>query len=113
MYIKLAVRAIPPLYTMHTILSGHCCGVYASSEMNSALPLPPYAPVKNHFYVNGIIDYCMQKNHYSISAIDYTHTGPLMTSERSDICGLSFGSDVLPCLTSNDIYRMWRKQFRN
>ena len=41
---------------------------------------------------------------FSLSAIDYTRTGPSVTSrKRSDICGLFLGSDVLPYLTSNNL----------
>ena len=38
---------------------------------------------------------------FSLSAIDYTRIGSSVTSrKKSDICGLFFDSDVLPCLTS-------------
>ena len=38
---------------------------------------------------------------FSLSAIDYMHVGSSVTSrKKSDVCGLFFGSDVLPCLTS-------------
>ena len=41
---------------------------------------------------------------FSLSAIDYTRTGPSVTSrKRSDICGLFFGSDVFLCLSGNNL----------
>ena len=52
----------------------------------------------------GINRYSTQHVEFSLSGIDYTRTGPLVTSRiRSDICTLFFGSDVLPCLTSNNL----------